>query len=74
MGECGAWERENVKEELLQAIVDAAKDATFMIDVEGNVSYLNEATEEMFGYPRGKMMGENLQRMLVPGRYHPAHL
>jgi PAS domain S-box-containing protein len=42
-----------------------------MIDVEGNVSYLNGAAEEMFGYPRGELMGENLHRMLVPENIIP---
>jgi PAS domain S-box-containing protein len=62
-----------VKAELLQTIIDAAKDAISMIDVEGNVSYMNGAAEEMFGYPQGELMGENLHRMLAPKEYHPAH-
>ena len=63
-----------MKVELLQTIIGAAKDAILKIEVEGNVSYMNRAAEEMFGYPRGELIGENLHRMLVPGRYHPAHL
>ena len=62
-----------MKAELLQSIIDAAKDAIFVIDVEGKVSYLNGAAEEMFGYPQGELMGENLHGMLVPESYRAAH-
>ena len=55
-----------LKAEMLQSILDAAKDAIFMIDVEGNVSYMNGAAEEMFGDQRGELLGEVLHGMLVP--------
>ena len=55
-----------MKAELLQSIIDAAKDAIFMIDVEGNVSYLNRAAEAMLGYAKEELMGENLHWVLAP--------
>ena len=71
----GGSERVSVlKAEMLQSILAAAKDAILVIDVEGKVSYLNGAAEEMFGYPRGEMMGENLHEMLVPESYRPAFI
>ncbi|MCW3990784.1 MAG: PAS domain S-box protein, partial [Candidatus Bathyarchaeota archaeon] len=63
-----------MKAEVLQSILDAAKDAIFVIDVEGKVSYLNGAAVEMFGYPRGELMGESFHAKLVPERFRSAFI
>lgn len=50
-------------------VVDA--DGT-VVDADGTVVYANRTLEELFGYGRGDLIGQPIER-LVPGRLHDAH-
>ncbi|MCP3961228.1 MAG: response regulator [bacterium] len=57
-------------EEKLRLITAAAYDAIVMLDDLGRVSFWNSAAERVFGYPKSEMLGQDICRPLVPGRYH----
>lgn len=61
-------------EDRLRIITDSAQDAILMMDSEGAISFWNPAAETIFGYRSEEVIGKNLHRMLVPGRYLEAHL
>ena len=61
-------------ESLLATIADSAQDAILMMGPEGKVTYWNSASERMFGYARSEALGGNLHDLIVPRRYHAAHL
>ena len=58
-----AWYRE---------IVEAAPDATVMIDSAGIIVLVNRQTETLFGYMRDELLGSPVE-VLVPGRYRHKH-
>lgn len=51
--------------ETARAVLEAAPDATIVTDGDGRVVFVNHLAEEMFGYPRGELLGEHVER-LVP--------
>ena len=57
---------------LLKAIVDAAVDAIVVIDEEGRICMANPATERLFGYRLGGLLGENVA-ILMPEPYGSEH-
>lgn len=59
-------------EERIRAIFNAASDAIITIDRRGVIDDLNPATEEMFGYARGELIGQNV-KMLMPSPYCDEH-
>jgi len=61
-------------ENIIRSITDSAYDAIIMIDAEGLITYWNPAAERLFGYTRSEAMGMNLHNLIVPLRFHPAHL
>lgn len=61
-------------EDRLHTITDAAQDAVVAIDDQGAIRYWNRAAERIFGYSREEAMGMNLHRLIVPERYHQAHI
>jgi two-component system, LuxR family, sensor kinase FixL len=56
----------------LQAIVETAVDAIITIDEQGTIETVNPATERLFGYCAGEMIGQNVS-MLMPEPYHSEH-
>ena len=58
----------------MRAITDSAQDAIVMMDPDGLVRHWNPAAERMLGHTRGEAMGQNLHALIVPERYHAAHL
>jgi PAS domain S-box-containing protein len=43
-----------------------------IVDAEGRITVVNARTEEMFGYPRGELVGEDVE-MLMPERFRVRH-
>jgi len=59
-----------VEESRMRAITQSAQDAILMMNPDGNISFLNPATERMFGYAYDELAGKNLHFLLAPQRYH----
>ena len=62
-------QRENgrgLADSLYRAIVDTAVDAIVVIDRDGAIRSVNNATERLFGYAAEELIGRNV-KMLMPG-------
>jgi PAS domain S-box-containing protein len=55
------------------AILDAAFDAVITMDGDGNVVEVNRATERMFGYTAGEMVGKDLAELIIPPALREPH-
>jgi two-component system, LuxR family, sensor kinase FixL len=55
-----------------QALMEAAVDAIIVIDHQGLITSLNEATRRMFGYGGDELLGEGVHK-LMPEPDHGAH-
>ncbi|MDC0336161.1 transporter substrate-binding domain-containing protein [Pseudodesulfovibrio sp.] len=63
------------QEERFQALLDAAPDAMVIVAQSGEITLVNIATEELFGYSREEMIGYKVE-MLLPDyirEEHPGH-
>jgi PAS domain S-box-containing protein len=61
-------ERLRASEARMQAILNTAADAVITIDYRGIIQSVNPATERLFGYAAGEMVGQNIT-MLMPSLY-----
>ena len=59
-------------EEQFRLVVESAPNAMVMINREGEITLVNELTEQWFGYSREEMMGKRVE-MLLPERFRHAH-
>jgi diguanylate cyclase (GGDEF)-like protein/PAS domain S-box-containing protein len=57
-----------------EKISASAQDAIICMDNDGNISFWNTAAEKIFGYSQEEVFGENLHSLIVPVRFHEAHL
>ncbi|NND96763.1 MAG: PAS domain S-box protein [Pirellulaceae bacterium] len=60
------------RQALLAAILDTAVDAIIVIDGDGIMQSVNPATQTMFGYEPGEMIGQNV-KMLMPSPDRQQH-
>lgn len=60
------------KENLLQMIISATRDAMISIGNDGLITLFNPAAEEMFGYKKEEILGHPLDR-LMPEQYRHHH-
>lgn len=60
--------------EWLEAIISSALDCIIAIDHDGNVVEFNAAAEKTFGYTREQTIGRNLTELIIPKRFHEAHM
>jgi PAS domain S-box-containing protein len=58
--------------ERLHAVIETAVDAIIIIDERGLIDSVNLATERMFGYSVGELLGHNV-KMLLPSPYREEH-
>jgi len=56
----------------LAAVVDTAAESIVTIDPRGTIEYVNPMTEEMFGYGREELVGQNV-RLLMPSPHRDEH-
>lgn len=53
----------------LKAVLENFVDGVVMVDVQGTISFFNEAAESLWGYDRKEVMGQNV-KMLMPDFYN----
>ncbi|MBI2192645.1 MAG: PAS domain S-box protein [Planctomycetes bacterium] len=63
-----------LKRELAQAwlIIDAAPNATLLVDALGRITLVNAQVEKLFGYTRQELLGQPVE-LLIPHRFRAAH-
>ena len=52
-----------------QALLESAPDGMVLVDLNGNVGFINEQVERMFGYQQHELVGGPVEK-LMPVRYH----
>jgi PAS domain S-box-containing protein len=57
---------------LVRKLLDAAPDATVVVDASGRIVFANIRVEEVFGYPRDQLIGKEIE-LLIPERFRAAH-
>lgn len=57
---------------LLHNIIESSPDGIITIDARGAIESFNPASEELFGYSEGEVIGKNV-KMLMPEPYHSEH-
>ena len=60
------------REAQLHSYIEAASQAIVAVDAGGRIQLVNGRTEEMFGYTREELLGQDLE-MLLPDRYRGVH-
>lgn len=61
------------KLETLNSLFDYATEGIIIADPHGVITLANPATERMFGYDRGELIGKKIE-VLLPKRYHDKHV
>ena len=61
-----------VSEDKLRSFFDGASQSILGVSKEGRILFVNRRAEEMFGYSRAELLGEEIER-LVPGPFSAAH-
>ncbi len=56
----------------LRAITASAHDAIIMVDDNGNITFWNEAAEQILGWSRSETLGQDLHRLIASEAYHEA--
>jgi PAS domain S-box-containing protein len=59
--------------ECFRIAIESAPDATVIVDKTGRIVLANAQVERVFGYARGELVGEHVER-LVPERYRRDHV
>lgn len=60
-------------EDFLRALLDAAPDATVVVDEQGHIIFANLQVERILGYPRSELLRQPVE-ILIPQRYHGTHV
>jgi len=59
-------------EQKFKALLDAAPDATVIVNEKGNIEMINHQTENLFGYSREEMIGKPIE-ILIPEELRSIH-
>jgi PAS domain S-box-containing protein len=59
-------------ENKFKGLLEAAPDAMVIVNQEGRMVLVNSQTEKLFGYARGEMVGQEVEK-LIPLRHHGRH-
>ena len=59
-------------EQLFRGLLEAAPDATVIVDRHGKIMLVNAAAERTFGYGREELLGQRIE-ILVPPRFRAQH-
>lgn len=59
-------------EERTNRVLEAAPDATIVVDADGGIAYANRQTAEMFGYMPVDLVGQHVE-VLLPERFRERH-
>lgn len=62
----------HAREEQLRSFLEAASQGIVAVSEEGQIILVNRRTEEMFGYSREELVGQDLE-LLLPERYRVGH-
>lgn len=57
----------------LRATISAALDGVIVIDLNGNVVEINKTAEEMFGFSREEILGQQMVEHIVPHHHRAGH-
>ncbi|HEX6640961.1 MAG TPA: PAS domain S-box protein, partial [Thermoanaerobaculia bacterium] len=68
-----AHESINVSEAHLRNILEGALDAVVSMNQDGLIMQWNRSAEEIFGWPRGDVLGRPLVDLIVPERFRERH-
>jgi PAS domain S-box-containing protein len=60
-------------ESRFRAVLEASPDSIIAADTQGTITYVNPQTEESFGYTRGELLGQSVERLL-PERVAKGHV
>ena len=68
--------KETVREQALQAILDAAVDGVVLIDHRGSIRAFNRSVERLFGYAAAEVLGRNVSMLMgdAEGAQHDRHI
>jgi len=64
--------QQQLNEEKFRALLDAAPDATVIVDESGLIKMINHQTENLFGYRRNELIGKPVE-VLMPASLKGAH-
>lgn len=67
-------EKEQEDTTRLQAIIDTAYDALVRIDSDGIIIGWSHQAERIFGWPASQVIGDTLEKTIIPERYRQAHI
>lgn len=59
--------------EHLRPLLNASLDGVILTDIQGSIIEFNPAAEQMFGYPRGAVLGRPVGAVVVPAHLRPHH-